>query len=174
MSETNVAKDLENKTIVIERVFDAPRERVWGAWTNPEVLASWWGPHGWQTTIKEFDFRPGGVWLYGMRCEDKDQGEFYGQESWGKAIYIDIDEPHEFTYEDHFSDAEGNVNGNMPVMTITMQFIDTKDGKTKLVSRGVFDSIEGYDKVIAMGVVEGITQTWDRLEEQLLSNKEGK
>jgi uncharacterized protein YndB with AHSA1/START domain len=50
------------RTIVTTRVFDAPRELVFEAWTNPKHLVQWWGPHGFTTTIRAIDVRPGGVW----------------------------------------------------------------------------------------------------------------
>lgn len=164
MNQTNVTKDNENKTLIIERAFDAPRERVWEVWSNSEMLATWWGPRGWETTIKEFEFKPGGVWHYCMKCVDKDQGEFYGQESWGKGVFESVDAPNQFTYKDYFSDAEGNLSEEMPAMTVTNQFIE-QDDKTKLVSRSVFETTEGYEKVIAMGVEQGFKETLDRLEE---------
>lgn len=170
MGNTKVTKDLEKRELVIERVFDAPRERVWSAYTDPEKLAKWWGPRGWETTIKEFNFRPGGVWHYCMKCVDKNQGEYYGQESWGKALYKEIDEPDSFVYIDYFSDAEGTQNESMPVATITMTFIVDGD-KTKLISRGVYESEPALQQVIAMGIEQGIGETLDRLEEFVQTNK---
>jgi uncharacterized protein YndB with AHSA1/START domain len=75
-----------------------------------------------------------------------------------------IDEPDSFTYRDLFCDENGTVNADMPVMEITVEFIE-QDGGTLVRSSGVFDSQEGYDKVIAMGVVDGAAQTWQRLAE---------
>lgn len=170
MSETNVIKDAENKTLTMERVFDAPRGRVWRAWTTPEVLEQWWGPRGWETTVKEFDFRPGGAWLYGMKCVDKNQGDFYGQESWGKGIFEDINEPDPFAYQDNFADADGTINDEMPKMTITNKFVDMGN-ETKLVSRVVFESLEGYEATLKMGVVEGFSQQLDRLDETLATKE---
>jgi len=164
MSDINVIKNPETRELTFERVFDAPREKVWAAWTDAEQLAMWWGPRGWETTSKEFDFKPGGVWVYGMKCVDENQGEWYGKESWGKSVYKDINEPESFTYTDYFINPDGTVQEEMPVMNITMQFIDM-DGKTKVVSRTVFDTEEDYNKIVATGVVQGVTETWDRLEE---------
>lgn len=169
MSETKVTKDLEKRELTVERVFDAPRERVWAAYADPEKLAKWWGPRGWETTIKSFDFRPGGEWHYCMKCVDEKQGEFYGQESWGKAVYGEIDEPNIITYTDYFSDAEGNINTEMPASTAIMEFFE-EAGKTRLVVRSVFETSEGLQQVLDMGVVEGLTQTLDRLEEFVVTS----
>jgi len=166
MSKMNVIKDAENKTLIFERIFEAPRARVWKAWTTAEQIAKWWGPRGWVTTVKEFDFRAGGHLLYAMKCEDPAQGDFYGREEWAKSVYETIDEPSSFSYKDYFTDEDGTVNQTMPSMTITMEFTETPEG-TKVSSKTVFASQDAYEQTVAMGVVEGVGQTWDRLEELL-------
>jgi uncharacterized protein YndB with AHSA1/START domain len=155
----------EGKVLHVERVFDAPRGKVWEAWTNPEILAKWWGPRGWETTIKAFDFKPGGVWHYCMKCVDADQGEFYGMESWGLATFRDIQAPDKFTYNDNFADADGNVNTEMPSFDITMVFEETPDGKTRLVSDSELASEEDLKKLVETGMEQGLKETWDRLAE---------
>jgi uncharacterized protein YndB with AHSA1/START domain len=89
-----------------------------------------------------------------------------GAESWGKGIYREIVEPERLVYFDVFSDAEGNTNESMPGMLITMEFADV-GGKTKLTSTAEFGTAEQLESIIAMGVVTGLTETWDRLEELL-------
>ena len=81
MSQTKVTKDLENKTLIIERTFDAPAQKLWRAYADKEWFEQWWGPEGWQTTTKEFTFAPGGRIHYAMKCVDENQGEWFGQES---------------------------------------------------------------------------------------------
>lgn len=56
----------DNRTVVLERTFDAPVALVWEAWTQPDHIAKWWGPQGMKTTIEEHDFKVGGVWKYSM------------------------------------------------------------------------------------------------------------
>jgi uncharacterized protein YndB with AHSA1/START domain len=170
MEKTNITKNRETREIVMDRTFDASRDAVWDAWANPEKLAKWWGPRGWETTIKTFEFKPGGTWHYGMKCVDENQGEFYGQTSWGKAVFENIDEPNEFTYKDLFSDEQGNINPDMPAMVIRVTFTE-QDGTTRVVSSGVFETVEDFDKVVAMGVEQGAAETWDRWAEFLASEK---
>jgi uncharacterized protein YndB with AHSA1/START domain len=90
-----------------------------------------------------------------MRCTDKNQGEFFGQESWGKAVYQEIIAPEKIVYTDVFADQEGNAVDGMPEMLITMNFVNTK-GKTKLITRSQFASIEALQQVMAMGAVQGM------------------
>lgn len=168
MSETTFTKDKSARTLTMQRVFDAPREKVFKAFTTAESLNVWWGPRGWKTNSAEFELKPGGEWLYCMKCVDENHGEWFGQESWGKAVYESVDEPHGFTYRDYFCDAAGRINTEMPGSTIVMEFHELEGGKTEVVSTTTFDSEGGYDTVIAMGVEQGAGETWDRLSEYLI------
>ena len=166
VNNTTVIKDADKHTLVLERVFRTPRQRVWQAWTDPEQFKQWWGPRGWQTEIKEADVQTGGSMVYGMKCVDEAQGEWFGQTSWGKMVFQKVDEPNAIVYVDYFCDETGKINDSMPASTTNLEFIE-RDGGTLVRSSTVFDSIEGYEQVIAMGVVEGATETWDRLAELL-------
>ncbi len=166
MPNALISKVENEKELVLERIFDAPPERVFKMYSDAELLKRWWGPRGWELPYCTVDFRPGGTWLYCMKCVDKDQGQFYGMESWGKAIYKAIDAPKRLAFTDYFCNSEGVVNDAMPSTDVTVEFIDV-GGKTKLVSRGVYASAEALKTVMDMGMLEGITQTWDRLDEAL-------
>ena len=155
----NVVTDAARRELVITRVFDAPRELVFKAFTEPERVAQWWGPKGWTLPVCTMDVRPGGVWHYCMRGPE-------GEESWGKAVYREIVEPERIVYIDTFADEEGNPVEGMPEMLITVTF-EEYDGQTKLTSRTQFASVADLESTLAMGVVDGITETWDRLEEHL-------
>ncbi|MCM3039530.1 SRPBCC domain-containing protein [Paenibacillus motobuensis] len=171
MSKNEMVSRVENNRIlVLERVFDAPRDLVFQMFKEPEHLKRWWGPRGWEIPVCNIDFRPGGVWHYCMKCVDQNQGQFYGMESWGKGVYKEIVEPEKIVYNDYFSDAEGNINESLPATLITMEFIDL-DGKTKLVNRSEYASAEALKTVIDMGMMQGISETWDRLGELLESLK---
>ncbi|MWV42008.1 SRPBCC domain-containing protein [Paenibacillus sp. HJL G12] len=171
MSNNEMVSNVENdRVLVLERVFDAPRDLVFRMFKEPEHLKRWWGPKGWEIPVCTIDFRPGGVWHYCMKCVDQNQGQFYGMESWGKGIYKEIVEPETIIYTDYFSDAEGNINESMPGSLITIEFIDL-DGKTKLVNRSEYASAEALKTVLDMGMMQGITETWNRLGELLESLK---
>lgn len=167
MAETpSIKVSIEERDIVFERMFDAPRELVFKVFKEPEHLARWWGPKGWILPVCKIDFRPGGVWHYCMKCVDENQGDFFGMESWGKGVYQEIVEPDKIVYVDFFSDAEGNTVEGMPSALITLTFIE-HEGKTILINRTQYESSDALKSVTDMGVVEGFTQTWDRLEELL-------
>lgn len=167
MTNNAMVSNVENeRVLVLERHFDAPRELVFSMFKEAEHLKHWWGPQGWELPVCHIDFRPGGVWHYCMKCIDKNQGEFYGMESWGKGIYSDISEPAMIEYTDYFSDAEGTLNQEMPATEVTLEFIEI-DGQTKLVNRSTYVSAEALQTVMDMGMLQGITETWNRLEAYL-------
>ncbi|MBO9607656.1 MAG: SRPBCC domain-containing protein [Paenibacillaceae bacterium] len=157
---------VEGNVLVLERVFNAPPELVFRAFSDAEHLKHWWGPRGWTLPVCNIDFRPGGVWHYCMKCVDENQGDFFGMESWGKAVYGEIVNGEKIAYVDYFSDAEGNEAEGMPSSDIVMEFLPF-EGKTKLVSKAAYESEEALRQVVAMGMEQGITETWDRLEEFL-------
>lgn len=163
MDKTKVTKDLEAKTLTIERTFDAPKEKLWQAYADKDMFAKWWGPEGWETTIKEFDFVPGGRNHYCMKCVDQNQGEWFGQESWGLMEYEDIAGPTGFTYTDYFSNADGIKTEGMPALKITIE-ITERDGKTVVISRSQAGSAEEIEKLIQMGMLEGYESSCKKLE----------
>jgi uncharacterized protein YndB with AHSA1/START domain len=164
MSETTFT--IEGTTLIIERILKAPKETIWEAWANPELFAIWWGPRGWITTVAEHDFINGGSLRYGMKCEDKAQIEWYGQESWGKMVFENVHPHDSFSYIDYFTDDKGNITEGMPSVK-TINTLEQVSEGTRFVSRGIYDSPEDLKTVMDMGMEEGVRQTWDRLEELL-------
>jgi uncharacterized protein YndB with AHSA1/START domain len=148
-----------DRTLIAERVFNAPRDLVFRAYSEPDSLRQWWGPKGWGLPVCEMDFRPGGTWLYCMRSGD-------GQESWGKAVYHEIVPPERIVYTDYFADAQGNPVPGLPESHVTVQFT-AQGGQTKLTVSTLFPSAADLQAVLEMGLEAGLTETWDRLEEYL-------
>ncbi len=82
MSNNAMHSRVENdRVLVLERIFDAPRELVFKLFKEPEHLKRWWGPRGWSLPVCNVEFRVGGVWHFCMKCVDKNQGDYYGMES---------------------------------------------------------------------------------------------
>ncbi len=169
MSTSMVSKVVGNE-LILERVFNAPRELVFKVFSEAEHLKQWWGPRGWTLTVCNVDFRVGGIWHYCMKCIDESQGDFFGFESWGKGVYQEIVEAEKIVYVDYFSDAEGNEAEGMPSTQCTLTFVED-EGKTKLINRAIYAPEEALKTVLDMGMEQGITETWDRLEEHLDSIK---
>jgi uncharacterized protein YndB with AHSA1/START domain len=94
-----------SKDFVITRVFDAPRDRIWRAWTEPERLKHWWGPKGFACTHCTVDLRPGGLMHYCLRAPD-------GQEMWGRFIYREVVKPQKLVFVVAFSDPKGRITSH--------------------------------------------------------------
>ncbi|MFC0189521.1 SRPBCC domain-containing protein [Fictibacillus aquaticus] len=162
-SASSLVSRTEGKTLVIERVVNAPKELVFKCFSESEHLANWWGPQGWETKNYTFEFKPGGMWHYCMTCTDKNQGDFFGMESCGIAVYEEIEAPNKFVYKDSFADKEGNVNESMPSMIVTMEFVEY-EGKTKIISSTEFVTEEALQQVVDMGVEQGYASQLERLD----------
>ena len=87
--------------LILTPVFNAPRQLVFEAWTNPNHLKNWWAPKGFSTIYCTVDLRIGGLFRYCMSSPD-------GNEFWGRGIYKVINEPAKIVYSDCFTDKEGN------------------------------------------------------------------
>jgi uncharacterized protein YndB with AHSA1/START domain len=138
--------------LVFERTFDAPREQVWQAFTDPEIIPRWWGPHGTTTTVVEMDVRPGGKWRFVSSAADRDDVTFYGE-------YLDVQPPERYEWTFMF-----DVDGVGPMGGPETYRFEEVGGRTKVVSVGHFDSVESIDGAVATGMVRGAIETWDRLE----------
>ena len=116
------------------RTFDAPRDVVFKAWTEPERLNQWWGPKNFTMQTVKLDLRPGGVFHYCMRSPD-------GKDMWGKFVYREITPPERLVFVNSFSDAAGNTTRNpwSPAwqLEVLNQLTFTEhDGKTTITLRG--------------------------------------
>jgi uncharacterized protein YndB with AHSA1/START domain len=133
-------KETLNKTneLVITRVFDAPRERVWKAWTEPELAMKWWGPKTFTSPVCKIDFRVGGKYLFCMRDPN-------GKDFWSTGVYKEIIIPEKIVATDSFADEKGNTvpalhygfGEDFPKeMTVVITFEDI-GGKTKMTLRHI-------------------------------------
>jgi len=157
---------IEENVLTLERTFDAPRELVFSMWTDGEKLKEWWIPGpGWILEVSNMDFRVGGKWHYMMKGPD-DGSEYANMEAWGIVEYLEIDEPSKIVYQDAFTDATGEINAEMPVTTTDLEFFEV-DGKTRIVSTTTYADTAAIAQVIEMGMIEGVTATFDHLDEAL-------
>jgi uncharacterized protein YndB with AHSA1/START domain len=147
----------EDGDLVFERTFDATREQVWKALTDPEIVPKWWGKHGTTTTVVEMDVRPGGSWRYINSAPDRDDVAFYGE-------YLEVTPPEGYKWTFMF-----DVEGVGPMGGPETHILEEIDGKTKVTSIGHMGSVEVLEGALATGMAEGAIETWDRLE-ALLAN----
>jgi uncharacterized protein YndB with AHSA1/START domain len=116
---------------VITRVFDAPRDRVWKAWTEAERLKQWWGPKGFKVHTCKVDLRPGGIFHYGMTAPD-------GTDMWGRFTYREIAASKKLVFIVSFSDPKGGMTRHpsspgWPLQLMsTVEFEEQGKGKTRV------------------------------------------
>jgi uncharacterized protein YndB with AHSA1/START domain len=142
----------EGGDLVFERTFDAPRDLVWQAFTDPELIPRWWGRHGTTTTVVEMDVRPGGRWRYVNSAADRDDVVFFGE-------YLSVDPPSEYRWTFMFEVDGAEPQGGPE----TYRFVEV-DGHTTVSAIGHMGSPELIDGALATGMVAGAIETWDRLE----------
>jgi uncharacterized protein YndB with AHSA1/START domain len=146
----------EGGDLVYERTFDAPRELVWRANTDADLIPRWWGPHGHTTRVVDLDPRPGGKWRWVSTDESGNEFAFYGE-------YLEVVPPERIKWTFMF-DVEGVGPQGGPE---TLYLEETEDGKTRMRAVGHMGSEEAIDAALATGMTEGAIQTWDRLDELL-------
>jgi uncharacterized protein YndB with AHSA1/START domain len=143
------------RSIITTRVFDAPRELVFEAWTDPKHLVQWWGPTGFTTTTRAIDLRPGGVWRFVMHGPD-------GVDYENRIVYDEIVKPERLVYRHPGGDDVEPVQ-----IHVTVIFED-HGGKTKLTMLMLFPSAAERDRVAEKyGAIEGAVQSLERLAEHL-------
>lgn len=154
-SDANTA----GREIVLTRVFDAPRELVWKAWTDPAHISEWWGPRGFTTTIHEMDLRRDGVWKHTMHGPD---GTNFPHE----CIFVEVVEPERIVY----TQSSGREGASDFQCEFAWMF-EEQGERTKLTLRMLFSSPAALEHVVReYGAIEGATQTFDRFAEYLAKN----
>lgn len=157
-----ISSKVREQSLFLEQVFPASREQVFQAFVDAEQLKEWWGPEGWQLTHCEIDLRPEGSWHFCMTCTDQSK-EYVGQQSWGKAIYVEIDAPNRLVYRDCFSNEQGEIDPSLPESLVIVEFSDQAKF-TRVISEARYPTKEELDEVLKMGLVAGITETWMKLD----------
>jgi uncharacterized protein YndB with AHSA1/START domain len=153
MAKTEYQIEPGKQEIRVTRVFDAPRDLVFKACTDPNLLARWWGPRRYTTTVDKMEVKPGGMW----RFVQKDPA---GNEFAFRGVYHEVTAPRRTVQTFEFEGVPGHV------LLDTATFEDF-DGKTKLTQQSVFQSVEDRDGMVQSGMEEGSTESMDRLAELL-------
>ena len=150
----NIITERTDREVIYTRVFDAPRELVWTAWSDPRHIGQWWGPNGFTTTTYSMDFEPGGVWRFVMHGTD-------GTDYQNKVVYLEIVKPERLVFK--HSGVEEDTESVSHQTTVTFA---AEGNKTKLTMRVLFASAEELKRVVeTYGAIEGGKQTLGRLAE---------
>jgi uncharacterized protein YndB with AHSA1/START domain len=158
VTESSFSEETLDREIVITREFDASRELVFNAWTDPEQVVQWWGPRGFTTTIHEMDVRPGGIWRFIMHGPDATDYD-------NKIVYIEVTKPERLVYS-HGSDKEDDPGKFHVIVTFARE-----GDRIGLTLRMLFASVEARNAMVEFGAVQGGNETLDRLGEFLLTSR---
>ena len=155
-NETKITSVPGKQEIIIEREFDASRELVFKACTDPQLIPQWWGPRYLSTEVDKMDVRPGGEWRFINRDAEGKEYAFHG-------VYHEVLAPERIidTFEFEGLPETGHVTLE------TMKLEELPGGRTKLIVQSVFQSVADRDGTLQSGMEEGVKDTYNRLEELL-------
>ena len=164
---------IDEKAIIIKRIFDAPMEMVWRAWTEPELIKKWWGPEGFTAPSIKVDLRVGGKYIFAMHGPEDSE---WDKDIYSAGIYKEIILNKKLVVTDYFSDENGNMitpadsgmeNPDFPKeSTVTVLFEDAGNGKTKLsIIYAKPETVAQYQAMLKSGMKEGWNSSFNKLEE---------
>lgn len=159
MTQTAMAEMKGEREIVVSRRFDAPRELVWRAWTDPQAIAEWWGPRGFDAPPCEIDLRPGGRFQIDLNGPD---GKIYPC----KGTFREIVEPERIVYDGPANEPAGCGAGIPPNATVTVTFAED-GGRTELTIHTLLASEADRDAARDEGFIPGWQDSLERLAEKL-------
>jgi uncharacterized protein YndB with AHSA1/START domain len=142
-----------DREIHVERVFDAPRDRVFAVYTDPELIPEWWGPRGTTTIVDRMDVRPGGSWRFVGRDSEGGEAAFRG-------TYREITPPERIVQTFEWEGMPGHVSVETAV------FEDLGD-QTRVTTSSIFHTTEERDGMLNSGMEGGLNDTYARLDELL-------
>ena len=158
--------DKVNNTLTIRREFEAERPLIWDCYTKRELLDQWFAPAPLTTKTKSMDFREGGHWHYAMV-------EPGGTEYWGYTSYVKIRPIDYYTTLDAFSNADAEINEDLPRAEWLVTFTDK--GENTLVETVVtYKSLSDLEQVVQMGMEQGMAATLQKLDDLLVKLKKEK
>ncbi|GAA0995124.1 MULTISPECIES: SRPBCC family protein [Nocardiopsis] len=150
MSDLTVTVEPGRQDIVITRTFDAPRDVVFRAMTEPEHLARWWGLDETDTVVDRAEVRPGGTWRFVEKAADGEEYAFHG-------VFHDVVAPERIVQTFEFEGMPGHV-------AMDTHMLEEKDGRTLYRAISVFQTVEDRDGMVSSGMEEGLAQSLDALE----------
>jgi len=159
MTIVSSTQDAEALTFTIVAELAAPPSRVWQIWSDPRQLERWWGPPTWPATFEQHDLVAGGGSRYYMTGPE-------GEKARGWWRFLALDEPRSLDFEDGFSDESGVPNATMPTIRARVDLEESSAG-TRMTVTSRFASVEDMEKLLKMGMVEGMTQAMGQIDEIL-------
>ena len=156
--------DLAAKKIYIAREFNAPIEKVWSAWTEPDLIEKWIAPKPWKAETKTWNFTVGGIWLYAMVGTE-------GQKHWVYAEFTAIENGSAFSTKGMFCDGDGIPVASGPKSYRLPKFLSIDANRTKDDQVITFEDVATIKMFVEMGFKEGTTMSLNNLDELLASEQ---
>lgn len=153
MHDLTIEAPPDSNVFYMTRTFDAPRALVWKALSEPEHAVRWWGPHGYENEVLEFDFRVGGSWRIATRTPNG-RIEFFGE-------YRDIRKPELITQTFSFDQLPPGMHS-----VDTVELVE-ENGKTIYKAKSVFPDVMSRDGMLASGMEKGVAEGFERLDQML-------
>jgi uncharacterized protein YndB with AHSA1/START domain len=153
MTDLQVVANPGTQEIIITRSFDAPRELVFNAFTEPDAIRRWWGQRDNETVVDALEARAGGRWRFVQRDKDGNEFSFHG-------VFHEVTAPERIVWTFEFEGMPGHVL----LETVTFE---EQDGKTHMVDSSVFQSVTDRDGMLQSGMESGAAESFDRLDEYL-------
>ena len=147
---------MSDRELVLTKILDAPRDKVWRCWTEPALMKQWFAPKPWTTPVVEADVRPGGASLVVMRSPQ-------GQDFTHPGVYLDVVPGKRLVFTDAYT--VGWQPSAKPFMTAVLTFEDTGSGKTKYTARALHWTAADREQHKNMGFQKGWSQCADQLVE---------
>ncbi|MGE0158617.1 MAG: alpha/beta fold hydrolase [Gemmatimonadales bacterium] len=164
MSVTAVRKDPKAKTLTLNAEFDASPERVWQLWEDASQLERWWGPPSYPATFTKHDLTPGSRTEYHMTGPN-------GERPRGLWEIREVEPPHRLVFQAFFANPDGTPDTTMGSSTMRVQIEAVRAGRTRMTIETVFPSVEVLEKVLAMGMEEGLKQAVGQIDGILVAAK---
>ncbi len=159
MPITSVTSDAEALTLTLIGDYPVPVERLWEAYADPRQLEKFWGPETWPATFTRHDMAPGGRSQYYMTGPD-------GSKSHGWWRFVTVERGRQIEVEDGFAHEDGRPNADMPTMRMVFSFLQTPNG-SRFTNVTHFSSIEAMERLVKMGMVEGMKSAVGQLDDVL-------
>ncbi|MBI5670572.1 MAG: SRPBCC family protein [Chloroflexi bacterium] len=150
MAKLNLVAEPGSYEIRMTREFDAPREQVFKAMTDPALVPRWWGPSSVSTVVDRMEVKPGGMWRYVQREQDGTEYGFHG-------VYHAVEALERLVFTFEFEGMPGHVL----LETVTFE---EHSGKTRVIDSSVFQSVADRDGMLRAGMESGASESWERLE----------
>jgi uncharacterized protein YndB with AHSA1/START domain len=157
MTVTAVQKDPEALTLTLTAEFDATPDRIWDLWADPRKLERWWGPPTYPATFTAHDLAPGSRVEYHMTGPSGDQPRGY----WD---IVEVEPPRRLVFQDGFANDDGTPNDEFPRNMVEATIESIGAGRSRMSIESRFPSTEAMEQLVAMGMVEGLTEAVGQID----------